>query len=63
MGNRQTAADTDERRMLVKPIPGANTRFILSKRATRVWLTAMAAPARDIPALRKLFASASVLER
>jgi uncharacterized protein (DUF1778 family) len=38
------------------------TRFTLSAEALRVFTAALDAPPRDIPALRRLFASPSVLE-
>jgi uncharacterized protein (DUF1778 family) len=39
------------------------TRFVLSPEALRKFAAALDAPPRDVPALRKLFASPSVLER
>ena len=39
------------------------TRFVLSAKALREFTAALDAPARDIPALRKLFSAPSVLER
>ena len=39
------------------------TRFALSPQALRKFAAALDAPAREIPALRKLFAAPSVLER
>jgi len=39
------------------------TRFALSAEALRKFAAALDAPSRDIPALRKLFVSPSVLER
>ena len=39
------------------------TRFTLSAAALRKFTAALDAPAREIPALRKLFASPSVLEK
>lgn len=39
------------------------TRFTLSPEALRKFTAALDAPAREIPALRKLFASPSVLEK
>ena len=39
------------------------TRFALPPEVLRKFAAALDAPARDIPALRKLFAAPSVLER
>ena len=45
------------------PALNEQTRFVLSAEALRKFAAALDAPARDVPALRKLFALPSDLER